>query len=260
MLWFFIELLPKRSSARKVAKETQRGKSLCIFCICSLRLCVKLFVPIRVIRGKKILFATEGFSKLLRLTKNFGRNLTENELILRLRERDEIAFKELVSRYQDRVFNTALGLLQHHADAEDIAQEVFIQVYHSISGFEQKAALTTWIYRITVTKSLDHLRTKKRKRSTGFLQMLFGRDNQPVHEPEDFNHPGVKAERKEDAALLFKMVDQLPGTQRTAFILNKVGELSYKEIAGIMNTTEPAVDALLQRAKQNLRKKLNHSP
>jgi RNA polymerase sigma factor (sigma-70 family) len=107
--------------------------------------------------------------------------LTENELILRLRERDEAAFKELVNTYQHRVFNTALGLLQHHTDAEDIAQEVFIQVYHSIAGFQMKSTLTTWIYRITVTKSLDHLRTKKRKRSTGFLQMLFGNNNQPVY-------------------------------------------------------------------------------
>jgi len=186
--------------------------------------------------------------------------LTEQELLLGLRNGEEPAFKELVKLFQDKVFNTALGLLQHHTEAEDIAQEVFIQVYRSISQFKGDSLLSTWIYRITVTKSLDHLRSKKRKKRFGFLSSLFGDDNRPVYEPEDFDHPGVQKERKEDAALLFKMIGQLPETQRTAFILNKVEELSYREIADILKTSESAVDSLLQRAKQNLRKKINELP
>lgn len=177
-----------------------------------------------------------------------------------LRNGEEPAFKELVILFQDKVFNTALGLLQHHTEAEDIAQEVFIQVYRSIGQFKGDSLLSTWIYRITVTRALDHLRSKKRKKRFGFLSSLFGDDNKPVYEPEDFNHPGVQKERKEDAALLFKMIDQLPENQRTAFILNKVEELSYREIAGILNSSESAVDSLLQRAKQNLRKKLKDLP
>jgi len=186
--------------------------------------------------------------------------LTEQELLFGLRNGDEPAFKELVTRFQDKVFNTALGLLQHHTEAEDIAQEVFIQVYRSIKNFKGDSLLSTWIYRITVTKSLDHLRSKKRKKRFGFLSSLFGENNLPLYEPEDFNHPGILQENKEDAAMLFKMIDLLPYNQRTAFILNKVEELSYREIADILKTTEAAVDALLQRAKQNLRKKLNELP
>jgi RNA polymerase sigma-70 factor (ECF subfamily) len=186
--------------------------------------------------------------------------LTDQELIYGLRNGEELAFKELVSQFQDRVFNTSLGLLQHTNDAEDIAQEVFIQVYRSVNDFKAEAKLSTWIYRITVTKCLDHLRSKKRKKRFGFVSSLFGADNKPVYEPEEFNHPGVQLDRKEDAALLFKLVEQLPENQRTAFILNKVEELSYREIAGILNTSEPAVDSLLQRAKQNLRKKINELP
>ena len=186
--------------------------------------------------------------------------MTEQELIDGLRNTEELAFKELVTQFQHKVFNTALGLLQHAADAEDIAQEVFIQVYRSIHQFKGDSLLSTWIYRITVTKSLDHLRSKKRKKRFGFVSGLFGDDNKPVYEVGDFNHPGVQHERKEDAALLFKLVDELPENQRTAFLLNKVEELSYREIAAILNSTEPAVDSLLQRAKQNLRKKLNELP
>jgi RNA polymerase sigma-70 factor (ECF subfamily) len=186
--------------------------------------------------------------------------LTEQELLFGLRHGEESAFKELVALFQDKVFNTALGLLQHHTEAEDIAQEVFIQVYRSIDNFKGESLLSTWIYRITVTKSLDHLRSKKRKKRFGFLSNLFGDNNLPAYEPEDFNHPGVLQENKEDAAILFKVIDQLPENQRTAFVLNKVEDLSYREIAAILNTTESAVDSLLQRAKQNLRKKLNELP
>ena len=186
--------------------------------------------------------------------------MTEQELLSRLRNGEEPAFKELVILFQDRVFNTALGLLQHHTEAEDIAQEVFIQIFRSIQQFKGDSLLSTWIYRITVTKSLDHLRSKKRKKRFGFFSSLFGDDNRPLYEPVDFNHPGVKQEQREDAVLLFKMIDQLPENQQTAFILNKLEELSYREIAAILKTTESAIDSLLQRAKQNLRKKLNELP
>jgi len=186
--------------------------------------------------------------------------LTEQELLSGLRNGEEPAFKELVTQFRDKVFNTALGLLQHHAEAEDTAQEVFIQVYRSIDKFKGDSALSTWIYRITVTKSLDHLRRKTRKKRFGFLSSLLGEDNRLIHEPGDFDHPGVQQERKEDAAMLFKMISQLPENQRTTFVLKKVEELSYREIAAILNTSEAAVDSLLQRAKQNLRKKLSELP
>ena len=182
--------------------------------------------------------------------------MTEQELIYGLRHGDEPAFKELVARFQDKVFNTALGLLQHHTEAEDISQEVFIQVFHSIKQFKGDASLSTWIYRITVTKCLGHLRSKKRIKRFGIFSSLFNDHNLPVYEPGDFNHPGVIKENKEDAALLFKMINLLPENQRTAFVLNKLEDLSYAEIAAVLNTSESAVDSLLQRAKQNLRKKL----
>lgn len=183
--------------------------------------------------------------------------MTEQELITALCNQEEPAFKELVDRFRDSVYNTALGLLQHNEDAEDIAQEVFIQVYRSIRQFKGDSLLSTWIYRITVTKSLDHLRSRKRKKRFGFVFSIFGDNDVRSVEPGDFNHPGIIQEKKEDAAILFRMVDQLPVNQRTAFILNKVEDLSYREIADILRTTESAVDSLLQRARQNLRKKLS---
>jgi len=182
--------------------------------------------------------------------------LNELELIQQLRQGDEGAFKSLVANYQDLVYNTALGIVQNSEDAEDVAQEVFIQVYRSIDQFKGDARLSTWIYRITTTKALDHIRSRKRKKRFAFITSLFGPNDELVHEPVDFQHPGVTLDRKEQAALLFKMIDQLPENQKVAFTLHKTEELSYQEIADVMQLSVSAVESLLFRARQNLRKLL----
>jgi RNA polymerase sigma-70 factor (ECF subfamily) len=182
--------------------------------------------------------------------------LNELELIQQLRAGDEQAFKSLVANYQDLVYNTALGVVQNSEDAEDVAQEVFIQVYRSIDQFKGDARLSTWIYRITTTKALDHIRSRKRKKRFAFITSLFGPNDELVHEPVDFQHPGVALDRKEQAALLFKMIEQLPDNQKVAFTLHKTEELSYQEIADVMQLSVSAVESLLFRARQNLRKLL----
>jgi RNA polymerase sigma-70 factor (ECF subfamily) len=85
---------------------------------------------------------------------------------------------------------------------------------------------------------------------------LFGPNDELVHEPVDFQHPGVALDRKEQAALLFRMIDQLPENQKVAFTLHKSEELSYQEIADVMKLSVSAVESLLFRARQNLRKLL----
>ena len=182
--------------------------------------------------------------------------MNELELIQQLRAGDELAFKSLVTNYQDLVYNTALGVVQNSEDAEDVAQEVFIQVFRSIDQFKGDARLSTWIYRITTTKALDHIRSRRRKKRFAFITSLFGPNDELVHEPVDFQHPGVALDRKEQAALLFRMIEQLPENQKVAFTLHKTEELSYQEIADVMELSVSAVESLLFRARQNLRKLL----
>ena len=88
------------------------------------------------------------------------------------------------------------------------------------------------------------------------MQRLFGDGNKPLYEFPDFNHPGVALDRKENAGKLFKAIAQLPENQKTAFTLHKLEDLSYQEISEVMNTTIPAVESLMHRAKTNLRKTL----
>ncbi len=178
--------------------------------------------------------------------------MNESELIALLKKKDREAFKGIVETWQDMVFNTAIGFLQNEEDAEDAAQEVFMQVFESVSSFKEESKLSTWIYRITVSKCLDHLRKKKRKKRFAFIQSLYGKNDSVMIDPPDFFHPGVKVENKEMATVLFKAIDKLPVTQKTAFVLNKLENLSYREIAEVMSSSESAVDSLLQRAKKNL--------
>ena len=180
--------------------------------------------------------------------------MNENELIQGLKSGDEASFKYLVENYKDRIFNTAIGIVQNAEDAEDVAQEVFIQVYRSIHSFKGESKLSTWMYRIATTRSLDLLRSRKSKKRFGFMQRLFGEGNEPLYEIPDFNHPGVAMDRKETAAKLFKAIAQLPENQKAAFTLHKLEDLSYQEISEVMQTSVPAVESLMHRAKQNLRK------
>lgn len=178
--------------------------------------------------------------------------MNERELIALLKKKDREAFKIIVETWQDMVYNTALGLLQNAEDAEDTAQEVFMQVFDSITTFKEESKFSTWLYRITVSKSLDLIRKKKRKKRFAFIQSLYGKNDDLMIDPPDFFHPGVNLENKENAAILFKGIEKLPLNQKTAFTLNKIENLSYHEIGDIMKLSDSAVDALLQRAKKNL--------
>ena len=180
--------------------------------------------------------------------------MNETELIALLKQKDRAAFKSIVETWQDMVYNTALGILQNEEDAEDVTQEVFIKVFEAVSSFKGESKFSTWVYRITVSKAMDHIRKKKRKKRFAFIQGLYGKNDAPVIDPPDFFHPGISMENKENAAVLFKAMEQLPPNQKTAFVLNKVEGLSYQEIGDIMKITDSAVDALLHRAKTNLKK------
>jgi RNA polymerase sigma factor (sigma-70 family) len=182
--------------------------------------------------------------------------LNEFELIQGLRNGDEAAFKILVDTHQDRVYNTAIGIVQNAEDAEDVAQEVFIQVYRSIHSFKGESKLSTWLYRIATTRSLDLLRSRKSKKRFGLIQRLFGDGAEPLYEIPDFNHPGIALDKKENSAKLFKAISQLPENQKVAFTLHKLEDLSYQEVSDVMKTSVAAVESLMHRAKQNLRKML----
>lgn len=171
----------------------------------------------------------------------------------------DISFKEIVDTHKTRVFNTAISFVQNKEDAEDLTQEVFIEVYHSLYKFKQQSTVSTWIYRITVNKCLDFLRKKNRQKRFGFMSSLFHKESGEISlDKGHFDHPGILMEKKESARILFAAIDLLSENQRTAFILFHIEEMSQKEIATIMGTTPKAVESLIQRAKGVLKEKLGN--
>ncbi len=183
-------------------------------------------------------------------------NWQEEDLVEALKSGDQEAFRHMVTTWQDMIFNTSLGLLQNDQDAEDITQEVFIKSYEAIHQFKGESKLSTWLYRIAVTKSLDHLRSKKRKKRFGYIFSLFGDKDEMIIDPPDFIHPGILEEKKSASIALFKALDKIPEQQKAAFVLSKMEGLPQKQVAEVLDVSVAAVESLLQRAKTNLKKQL----
>jgi len=187
--------------------------------------------------------------------------MSDLEVIRQILLGDRDQFRLLVERYQSMVFRTCMGFVHNKDDADDLSQEVFIQAYQSLSKFEGKSSFSTWIYRIAVNASLN--KTRKSSRSYLFqrIDSLFSGDKGPgniLPSPETDDPENILI-RSEHHKWLQKALDSLPENQRTAIVLSKYEDLPQKQIAEIMNTTEGAVEALIQRAKANLRKKLSNS-
>ncbi len=169
-------------------------------------------------------------------------------------------FEELYHTHKNLVFNLALQYVQNYEDAEEITQDVFVAIYKSMDDFKAESKLTTWIYRITINKSLDFIKARKRLKRSGILVSLFFDDSNDVkYDFPVFNHPGVELELKETIEIIFKQINQLPDNQKTALILSKIEQKSQTEIAEIMKLHPKAVESLIQRAKLNLLNKLNRN-
>ncbi len=181
--------------------------------------------------------------------------MSEKELIAQLRQGNEPAFRWLVETYRNRVFHTVLNMLHDEKEAEDAAQETFIQVFESIGSFKEESSLSTWIYRIAVRKALDKIRRRKTRQKLHQLLPWWMPDEKKSSN-EMFHHPGIAAENKEKAAVLFKAIESLPEKQKLAFTLIKVQGMNYEEACEIMQQNIKAVESLITRAKVNLQKQL----
>lgn len=182
--------------------------------------------------------------------------MTQFDIIEKLKKGDTAVFGDVVIEWQGMVYNTALSIVQSNEDAEDITQEVFVQLHQSLPSLRGEAMLSTWLYRVTINKALDHEKKKSRQKRGGLLRSFFIKYESD--EPAHFDHPGVLAENKENAAVLFYALKRLPDSQRIAFILHRIEGRSYAEIASITGNSLMAVESLLARAKNNLRKILKN--
>lgn len=185
-------------------------------------------------------------------------SLGERLLLGRLVKRDEEAFNEIVRAYSDRVYNLVLRLVGSPAEAEDIAQEVFVTVFKSIETYRGEAKLSTWILRIAANHSKNRIKYLSRRRTTG--QEL--RDGTDATEMADegkapvqahFAAPDVVLEAAEIERIMQAAIAQLDEEQRLLVVLRDVEEMSYEEIVDITGLPEGTVKSRLHRARMALK-------
>ena len=184
--------------------------------------------------------------------------MSDNEIITSILGGDKNQFRFLVEKYQQLVFRTCMGFLHGKDDAEDLTQDIFISAYQSLNKFKGQSAFSTWLYRIAVNASLNTVRKRSGNPFLVRIGLMSGSDKEMDvsilnFDPED---PEKILIRQEHSKWIQDALDSLPENQRTAIVLSKYDDLPQREIAVIMKTTEGAVEALIQRAKKNLREKL----
>ncbi|NCB23931.1 MAG: RNA polymerase sigma factor [Bacteroidia bacterium] len=176
--------------------------------------------------------------------------MSDEQLIKDIISGNQAAFKNLMEKYQLQVFRTVMGFVHLKEDAEEVTQDIFVRVYQSLSSFHHDAEFSTWLYRITVNTSLNFLHSNRKNRLLQSLEAIFSHRSEKKTPLEELEH----AERDRRIRMA---IDALPEKQRMAFILSRYEELPQKKIAAVMNRSEGAVEQLLQRAKENLKKKLS---
>jgi RNA polymerase sigma-70 factor (ECF subfamily) len=186
------------------------------------------------------------------------RSMTDAEIMLRVREGDDVGFNFLIEKYRKPIINFMYRMVHNQAVAEELAQEVFLRVYRSRQTYRAEAKFTTWLYRIATNLGVNHARDTKHERSAQTIYL-----DQPDPEtgttPDVADmHPGAEEEMVKDERMkaIRKHVMALPERQRTAVLMHKYQGLDYKEIGGVLRLSESATKSLLFRAYQTLRERL----
>jgi RNA polymerase sigma-70 factor (ECF subfamily) len=182
------------------------------------------------------------------------KNSEEAALVRRVQARDELAFREIVDRYQAKVFSIIYGILRNHNDAEDIAQQVFSKVYFSIRNFDFRSSLLTWIYKITVNECYDYLR-KKRVRKLVYESDFSEEDATRMETSDPAIDPAMPADRRlAQQDLVHKLLEKVSPEDRSLILLKEVEGHSVEELAAMTGLNENTIKVKLFRTRQKLLK------
>ncbi len=182
--------------------------------------------------------------------------IDEKELIQRAMKGDETAFESLMLSYQTQIYNLCFRTVGNQDDAEDMTQESFLKAWRYLSSFQFESAFSTWLYRLATNCCLDLLRSKKRRPTVSLVSEDDDGEEQSFDPVDPAPQPEEALIRKEEQAQLQEALDSLEDTQRQIITLRVVNDLSYTEIAEILDLKEGTVKSRLSRARENLRKKL----
>jgi RNA polymerase sigma-70 factor (ECF subfamily) len=179
-------------------------------------------------------------------------------LMLRVKRGDRAAFAELVEKYKQPVMNLVYRTLHDEAEAEDLAQSVFLQVYKSARRYESRAKFSTWLFTIARNLCLNEIRRRARHPADSLEETHAENEDQPRQQYEDKSSvpPPEKLLHGELAQKIEEALAELPENQRTAILLCRQEELSYEEIAKILDCSLSATKSLIHRGRETLKEKL----
>src|SRR5438067_56570 len=179
-------------------------------------------------------------------------NTVEGVLVRRAQAGDESAFREIVERYQSKVFSIIHGIVRQRNDVEDIAQQVFSKVYFSIRNFDFRSSLITWIYKITVNECFDYLRKKKVRKLVYESDMSEDevRRVENTEPPVDRQAPADETLARRD--YLIKLLSKVSEEERSLLMLKEVEGRSVEELAEMTGMNENTIKVKLFRARQKL--------
>jgi RNA polymerase sigma-70 factor, ECF subfamily len=176
----------------------------------------------------------------------------DRDLVRRAQREDKEAFEELVRRHQHRVFAVAGGILRRREDVEDIAQQVFVKAYFSLKKFDQRAAFSTWLYKITVNECWDLLR-KKKVRPLVYESDLSEEQARQVIASGEKKNPGPDvSQRIEARERVERLMEGLDERDRLMLILKEVEGFSIEEIAEVLSLNGNTVKVRLFRARRRV--------
>jgi RNA polymerase sigma-70 factor (ECF subfamily) len=167
---------------------------------------------------------------------------------------DAVAFEELVERHQRLVVGTVARMLGNNSEVEDIAQQVFVRVWRSAKRYVPRAKFTTWLLKITRNLVFNELRRRSRRTQVS-LQVESEDEERPIKD-ERAKAPDAALLEQELQRAIESAIAQLPETQRMAVVLRRYDDLSYEQIADVLDQSVPAVKSLLFRARTELRTRL----
>jgi len=182
--------------------------------------------------------------------------LTESDVVRRAKKGDKQAFAELVSTYNERIYNLALRILRNREDAEDILQETFLTVLQKLNTFDGRSNFFTWIYRIATNAALMKLRKKKLVYADVPDNPDLGSRNEERSFVDWSQDPSITIQNKEIKEIIDSAISQLSDLYRSVFILRDIEQLSIKETSKILNISEENVKIRLRRARLFLREKI----
>jgi RNA polymerase sigma-70 factor (ECF subfamily) len=179
-------------------------------------------------------------------------------LMLRVKRGDRQAFEELVNKYKQPVINVIYRTLGDATEAEDLAQNVFVQIYKSADRYRVSAKFTTWLFTIARNLCLNEIRRRSRHPAESIDAPHPEHDDQPRHQFEDaknFSPPDALLHGELEEKIQQALSD-LPDGQRVAILLCRQGELSYEEIAKVLGCSVSATKSLIHRGRETLKQKL----